>query len=221
MRVLITEDNGELAAFIHEALRREGFLSDIARSVGELKLLISENQYSAVILDLGLPDGDGMDVLKMFRRDNNMVPILVLTARGGVQDRIKGLDGGADDYLVKPFAIDELIARVKALLRRPNVLSSSKLEHSNIALDLISKTVTVDGKNIMLGKTELAILEYLLRNIGMTVSREALENSIYQNGYELTENALQVAMHRVRKKIKDSGALAEIKTIRGIGYIFK
>ena len=221
MRILITEDNGELAEFIQEALKREGFFSDIARSAGELKLLLNESKYSAIVLDLGLPDIDGMDVLKQLRRDDVMVPVLILTARGGVQDRIKGLDNGADDYLVKPFVIDELVARLKALLRRPSVLSTKVLTHKNLCLDVISKTVKVDDENIVLGKTELAVLEHLLRNVGLTVSKEALENDIYQNGYELTENALQVAIHRVRKKLKEKGATMTIQSIRGIGYIFK
>lgn len=221
MRVLITEDNGELASFIQEALKREGYLSDIARSAGELKLNLLSVNYSAIVLDLGLPDIDGITILKSLRKSGNMVPVLVLTARGGVQDRIKGLDLGADDYLVKPFVIDELIARLRVLFRRPNNFSANKLEKDNVSLDVISKAVTVGADNVVMGKTETAILEHLLRNSGLTVSKESIENEIYQNGYELTENALQVAVHRVRKKLKESGARPSITTIRGIGYIFK
>ena len=128
MRVLITEDNVELAEFIQEAISQEGYLSDIASSAVDMKLLLQKASYSAIILDLGLPDIDGIYVLKSLRRNKNMVPVLILTARGGVQDRIKGLNHGADDYLIKPFAIDELIARLKALLRRPNSLSNTNLE---------------------------------------------------------------------------------------------
>ena len=221
MRVLITEDNGELAEFIQEALAQENYLSDIARSGGELKLYLQETSYAAIILDLGLPDMDGIDVLKGLRREGNMVPVLILTARGGVQDRIKGLDHGADDYLIKPFAIDELIARLRALLRRPNALSNTKLDAGNVSIDVISKTVTVNGENVVLGKTEIAILESFIRNVGLTVSKESLENMIYQDGYALTDNALQVAVHRVRKKLSDAGATPTITTIRGIGYLFK
>ncbi|WP_282145878.1 response regulator [Alteromonas stellipolaris] len=221
MRVLITEDNGELASFIQEALKRAGYLSDIARSAGELKLNLKQLNYSAIILDLGLPDIDGTNVLKSLRNSSNTVPVLILTARGGVQDKINGLNLGADDYLVKPFVVDELIARLRALLRRPSNLSSNQLDKDNVALDVISRSVTVDGKNVIMGKTETAILEYLLRSPGLTVSKESLENNIYQSGYELTENALQVAVHRVRKKLKDSGAVPTITSIRGIGYIFK
>jgi two-component system response regulator TctD len=221
LRVLITEDNGELAEFIQEALSQEGYLSDIARSAGELKLLLKEASYAAIILDLGLPDVDGIDVLKGLRRDKNMVPVLILTARGGVQDRIKGLNHGADDYLIKPFAIDELIARLRALLRRPNSLSNTLLESGNVKLDVIAKAITVNNNNIVMGRTEIAILEAFMRNEGLTVSKESLENMIYQDGYSLTDNALQVAVHRVRKKLADAHSTLEITTIRGIGYLLK
>ncbi len=219
--MLITEDNGELAEFIQEALAQENYLSDIARSAGELKLHLQKTSYAAIILDLGLPDMDGIEVLKNLRRTGNMVPVLILTARGGVQDRIKGLDHGADDYLIKPFAIDELIARLRALLRRPNELSNTKLEAANVNIDIIAKSVTVDGKNVILGKTEVAILEYFMWNLGLTVSKESLEDMVYQDGYTLTDNALQVAVHRVRKKLAEAGATPVISTIRGVGYLFK
>lgn len=221
MRVLITEDNGELAEFIQEALLQEGYLSDIARSAGDLKLHLRQTGYGAIILDLGLPDLDGIEVLKGLRRSGNTVPVLILTARGGVQDRIKGLDHGADDYLIKPFAIDELVARLRALLRRPNAMSSTCLEAGNVSMDVLARTVTVEGKNLVMGKTENAILESFMRHVGLTVSKEALENMIYQDGYALTDNALQVAVHRVRKKLGDAGATPKISTIRGIGYLFK
>jgi DNA-binding response OmpR family regulator len=221
LRVLITEDNGELAEFIQEALSIEGYLSDVARSAGELKLYLKAVSYSAIILDLGLPDTDGLVVLKELRRAGNMVPVLILTARGGVQDRIKGLDYGADDYLIKPFAIDELIARLRALLRRPSSLSNTKLVAGNVSFDTISKAVTVTGKNVVMGKTEVAILEVFIRNQGLTVSKESLENTIYQDGYELSDNALQVAVHRVRKKLTDAHSTVKIATIRGIGYLLK
>lgn len=221
MRVLITEDNGELAEFIREALLQEGFLSDIARSSGEMKLCLQESSYAAVILDLGLPDADGMDTLQGLRREGNMVPVIILTARGGVQDRINGLNHGADDYLIKPFVVDELIARLRALLRRPSALSNPLLKSGNLQLDAIAKTVIIDGKNIIMGKTEITILEHFMWNEGLTVSKEALEDMVYQDGYSLSDNALQVAVHRVRKKLSEAGAKAEISTIRGIGYLFK
>lgn len=221
MRILITEDNGELAEFIQEALSQQGFFSDIARSAGEMKLCLQESNYVAIILDLGLPDLDGINVLKGLRRDGNTVPVLILTARGGVQDRIEGLNYGADDYLIKPFVIDELIARLRALLRRPTSFSNTELSSGNVKLDTISKAVVVNEKNVVLGKTEFSILEHFMWNVGFTVSKEALEDIAYQNGESITENALQVAIHRVRKKLEDAGATPKITTIRGVGYLFK
>jgi DNA-binding response OmpR family regulator len=221
MRILITEDNGELAEFIQEALSLEGFLSDIARSAGEMKFYLQESSYAAIVLDLGLPDIDGIDVLKSLRRDGNVVPVLILTARGGVQDRIEGLNYGADDYLIKPFVIDELVARLRALLRRPTSLSNTELSNKNVKLDTISKAVIVNDKNVVLGKTEFSILEHFMWNVGFTVSKESLEDIGYQDGESITENALQVAVHRVRKKLEEAGSNSIITTIRGVGYLFK
>ncbi|SFC99010.1 response regulator [Pseudoalteromonas denitrificans] len=221
MRILITEDNGELAEFIQEALSLEGFLSDIARSAGEMKFYLQESSYAAIVLDLGLPDIDGIDVLKSLRRDGNVVPVLILTARGGVQDRIEGLNYGADDYLIKPFVIDELVARLRALLRRPTSLSNTELSNKNVKLDTISKAVIVNDKNVVLGKTEFSILEHFMWNVGFTVSKESLEDIAYQDGESITENALQVAVHRVRKKLEEAGSNSIITTIRGVGYLFK
>ncbi|MEM0911798.1 MAG: response regulator transcription factor [Pseudomonadota bacterium] len=221
MRVLIIEDNVELASFMQEALLREGFLSDSAHSYHQMKMCLNDTEYAALVLDLGLPDADGIDVLHSLRKDNQMMPILIVTARGGIQDRVKGLNQGADDYLTKPFAIDELVARLRALLRRPTVLSGNTLDKGNIVLNIVSKTLLVNNKNVVLGKTELFVVEHFLRNVAITISKDALERAIYQRGYELTENAIQVAVHRVRKKLKEAGADAEIITIRGIGYLFK
>ena len=221
MRILITEDNGELAEFIQEALLREGYLSDIARSIAEQKLFLNTATYAAIVLDLGLPDGDGMHALKALRKKGVTIPVLILTARGNIQDRIKGLDFGADDYLSKPFAVDELVARIRALLRRPSEMSTTKLESGNLSLDTVSKTVVINGQNVPMGKTELSVLECLIRSEGFTVSKESIENSIYQYADEITDNALQVAVHRVRKKLKSHGATVSITSIRGIGYLLR
>lgn len=221
MRILITEDNEELAGFIQEALSNDNFLSDIAVTGHEVKLRLQETSYSAIILDLGLPDIDGLDLLKHLRQSGNMVPVLILTARGGVQERIKGLNYGADDYLIKPFVVDELIARLRALLRRPTSLSKTELTSGNVKLDIIAKSVTVDGECVVMGKTEITVLEYLMWNIGLTVSKESIEDIVYQDGYTISDNALQVAIHRLRKKLTEAGATSKISTIRGIGYLFK
>jgi len=221
MRILITEDNGELAEFVQEALKRDGYLSDIARSASELRLAISQTKYNAIILDLGLPDTDGLLLLQSLRKQDIKVPVLILTARGNVQDRIKGLDFGADDYLTKPFSVDELIARIRAILRRPSTLTSKTIECGNVTVDLIAKTVRVNDFNVILGKTEFAVLECLIRNVGLTVSKSAIEQNMYQHAEEFTDNALQVAIHRVRKKLNAQGATISISSIRGIGYLLR
>ncbi|KZN50944.1 response regulator transcription factor [Pseudoalteromonas luteoviolacea] len=219
MRILITEDNQQLAEFIQQAILQDGHAADIANSAGEMNSLIDNWQYDALVLDLGLPDTDGIDVIRQLRGADNPIPILILTARGGVEDRIKGLDLGADDYLNKPFAIDELKARLRAILRRPVEYSGNLLTRGNVSLDSKARRVMVDDKNINMGKTEVAILEYMIRHASLTVSKDAIYDAIYALGFEVTDNAIQVAMHRIRKKLEQAGSSTDIKTIRGIGYI--
>ncbi|AOT10717.1 response regulator [Pseudoalteromonas luteoviolacea] len=219
MRILITEDNQQLAKFIQQAILQDGHAADIANSASEMGHLLSSWQYDAMVLDLGLPDTDGIDVIRQLRGADNPIPILILTARGGVEDRIKGLDLGADDYLNKPFAIDELKARLRAILRRPVEYAGNVLTRGNVSLDSKSRRVMVDEQNISMGKTEVAILEYMIRHASLTVSKDAIYDAIYALGFEVTDNAIQVAMHRIRKKLEQAGASADIKTIRGIGYI--
>ncbi|MCF2855884.1 response regulator transcription factor [Pseudoalteromonas sp. SMS1] len=219
MRILITEDNNQLALFIQQAILQDGHAADIAHSAEQMQSLLTGWQYDAMILDLGLPDTDGIDVISALRAKNNPIPILILTARGGVEDRIKGLDLGADDYLNKPFAIEELKARLRAILRRPAEYAGNTLSRANLSLDTKSRRVLVDEKNINMGKTEVAILEYMIKHASLTVSKEAIYDAIYALGFEVTDNAIQVAMHRIRKKLEQAGAQTEIKTIRGIGYI--
>ncbi|MCF6436905.1 MULTISPECIES: response regulator transcription factor [Pseudoalteromonas] len=219
MRILITEDNQQLAQFIQQAIAQDGHAVDVANDASQLWALLSCWQYDAIILDLGLPDQDGLEVIQGIRQGHNPVPILILTARGSVDDRIKGLDLGADDYLNKPFSIDELKARLRALLRRPNSYTGNLLAQGNLALDTKARRVMVGSSNLSMGKTEVAILEYLLRNAGLTVGKDALYDAIYALGFEVTDNAIQVAVHRIRKKLEAACADSTIKTLRGIGYI--
>ncbi len=221
MRVLITEDNSELAEFIQEALSQEGYLSDIARNSYELKLYLREASYVAIILDFSFSNLDVIKELKILRQNKNMVSILILTTSEGGQDKIKRGNYEADGYLFKPFTIEELTTRLKTLLWRPNSLSNTFLESGNVKLDVIAKAVTVDNKEIVMGIAEVTILEAFMWNKGLTVSKESLEDMIYQDGYTLTDNTLQMAVHKVRKKLFNAGATSIITTIRGIGYLFK
>jgi DNA-binding response OmpR family regulator len=221
LRVLITEDNNELAEFIQEALSQEGYLSDIARNSYELKLYLREASYVAIILDFSFSNLDVINELKILRQNKNMVSILILTTSEGGQDKIKRGNYEADGYLFKPFTIEELTTRLKTLLWRPNSLSNTFLESGNVKLDVIAKAVTVDNKEIVMGIAEVTILEAFMWNKGLTVSKESLEDMIYQDGYTLTDNTLQMAVHKVRKKLFNAGATSIITTIRGIGYLFK
>ncbi|KAF7771271.1 two-component system, OmpR family, response regulator TctD [Pseudoalteromonas citrea] len=219
MRVLITEDNQQLAEFIQQAIMQDGHAADIALDAATMFYQLSIMQYDGIVLDLGLPDKDGLDVIKHLRSKGIPIPILILTARGGIDDRIKGLDLGADDYLNKPFSIDELKARLRALMRRPVDYSGNDLTRGNVTIETKSRRVTVDTQNLTMGKTEVAILEYMLKHATLTVSKESLFDAIYSMGFEVTDNAIQVAMHRIRKKLEQAGATTHINTIRGIGYI--
>jgi DNA-binding response OmpR family regulator len=219
MRVLITEDNQQLAEFIQQAIMQDGHAADIALDAASMFYQLSIMQYDGIVLDLGLPDKDGLDVIKHLRAKGIPIPILILTARGGIDDRIKGLDLGADDYLNKPFSIDELKARLRALMRRPVDYSGNDLTRGNVTIETKSRRVTVDTQNLTMGKTEVAILEYMLKHATLTVSKESLFDAIYSMGFEVTDNAIQVAMHRIRKKLDQAGATTQINTIRGIGYI--
>jgi len=219
MRILIVEDNPKVGKLLKVACERFPASCDMATN-GEIAISLCEiTNYDAVILDLGLPDIDGLDVLKTLRARDYHFPVLVLTARGNIQDRISGLDLGADDYLVKPFSVEELLARLRALLRRPGTIAGNLLSHGNIKLDLQSKHLEVDGNTLLLGKTEILILSYLISNAGITVSKDVMKDRLFGFDDDVTENAIQVAIHRLRKKLVSTGATFELKTLRGIGYI--
>ena len=175
--------------------------------------------YDAAILDLGLPDGDGLHLLAELRSARNGVPILVLTARDAIEDKVSGLDAGADDYLVKPFATVELIARTKALLRRPGGALGVKLQAGNVVLDTIGRDVRVGELSMQLPRRQCTILEHLLRRQGRVVPKTVLEEKVYGIDDELESNAVPVHVHHLRRKLQDANATAEIHTVRGIGYL--
>jgi DNA-binding response OmpR family regulator len=175
--------------------------------------------YDAVILDLGLPDGDGLSLLQTLRSEGNQTPILVLTARDAVEDRVSGLDTGADDYLIKPFAMTELIARTKALLRRPGGALGTVLVAGNISFDTIGRDVRVGSISVLLTRREAAILEHLMRRLGRVVPKTLLEERLYGIDDELESNAIPVHIHHLRRKLLDAAGTAEIHTVRGLGYM--
>lgn len=219
MRLLIVEDEARIAELLQRALERADFVVDAVRLVADAREVLSVIPYDAAILDLGLPDGDGMKLLGELRSAGNRIPILVLTARDAVEDRVIGLDSGADDYLVKPFAMAELIARTKALLRRPGGALGTTLKAGNIIFDSIGRDVRVGEAPLLLPRREAAILEHLMRRLGRVIPKAVLEEKLYGIDDELESNAIPVHVHHLRRKLVEAGASAEIHTVRGVGYL--
>jgi DNA-binding response OmpR family regulator len=219
MRLLIIEDEARIAEILRSALSRAGFAVDAVGRCGDARAALEVNPYDAVILDLGLPDGDGLALLKDMRARGNSVPVLVLTARDAVEHRVAGLDSGADDYLIKPFAMSEVVARIKALLRRPEGALGALLKSGNIAFDTIGRDLRVGETVLVLPRRESAILEHLMRRAGRVVPKTVLEEKLYGIDDELGSNAIPVHVHHLRRKLMDGGATVEIHTVRGVGYL--
>jgi DNA-binding response OmpR family regulator len=219
MRLLVIEDEPRISEILRKALAQAGFVVDFVGLCAEGRAAFASNPYDAAILDLGLPDGDGLNLLSEVRKAGNPIPILVLTARDAVEDRVCGLDGWADDYLVKPFAVTELIARTKALLRRPGGALGTMLKAGNIDFDTLGRDVRVGSMFLALARRECAILEYLMRRLGRVVPKAVLEEKLYGIDDELGSNAVPVHVHHLRRKLADAGATGEIHTVRGVGYL--
>ena len=219
MRILIVENQARLVEILRAALGRAGFVVDAVALCADARAALAVTPYDVAILDLGLPDGDGILLLSELRSGGNGIPILVLTARDAVEDRVSGLDAGADDYLVKPFAITELIARTKALLRRPGGALGATLKAGNITFDTIGRDIKVNDTSVLLPRRESAILEHLMRRLGRVVPKSVLEEKLYGLDDELESNAIPVHIHHLRRKFADAGATAEIHTVRGVGYL--
>jgi DNA-binding response OmpR family regulator len=219
MRLLVVEDEARIVEVLRAALGRAGFAVDAVETVAEARAALPLIPYDAVILDLALPDGDGLALLAGLRRHGSRVPVLVLTARDAVEARVTGLDAGADDYLVKPFATAELVARTKALLRRPGQALGTVLEAGNVAFDTIGRDVRVGTAVLALPRQELAILEHLMRRLGRVVPKAVLEEKLYGIDDEPVSNAIPVHVHHLRRRLAEAGATTEIHTVRGIGYL--
>lgn len=220
-RILLIEDSARLSTLIVNGLSREGFGVDRVATLAEAADAVSHTHFDALILDLGLPDGDGMAIVRQLRSRGIATPILILTARLAVEDRVSGLEQGADDYLGKPFAFEELIARVKALLRRPVTFLGSQLVAANATFDTATKELAVSGRRYTVPPREAAVLESLLRRPNNVVSKKILEDRLYGLSAEGSGNAIEVYIHRLRKHLAEAGADLAIHTVRGIGYLIK
>lgn len=219
MRLLIVEDNEELAELLAKGLKTAGYECDVLSTVEDARKVIATTFYAALILDLGLPDGDGLELLREIRQRDNPVPVLVLTARGGLHDRVHGLRSGADDYLVKPFALEELIARLEAQLRRPGQLLGSSLRIANLTFDTQNRQASIDSQPQVLSARETAVLELLMRSKGRVVSKKQVEDHIFGHSNDIASNAIEVYVHRLRKQLSERGARVQVHTIRGVGYL--
>jgi len=219
MRLLVVEDNEQLAGLLAQGLRTAGYETDVLTSLEEASAVLRTTFYAALILDLGLPDGDGLALLRELRHRNNPIPVLVLTARGGLHDRVHGLRSGADDYLVKPFALEELVARLEAQLRRPGHLLGSSLRIANLEFDTTNRQASIDDQPQVLSARETAVLELLMRSKGRVVSKKQVEDHIFGHSGEVASNAVEVYVHRLRKQLAERGAKVQVHTIRGVGYL--
>ena len=214
MKILIVEDDELLRGGLQQALSREQYSCDVAATAAEADSLIRVTSYALVVLDLGLPDGSGLDLLKRWRQRSIALPVLILTARDSVDDKVAGLDRGADDYMVKPFALAELQARVRALLRRDHGKASNILQCGELCLDLENKSVTMAGAPIELTRREFALLRKLAMQAGKVVNKERLQDDLYDWQDEIGSNALEVHIHHLRRKLGSE----RIRTVRGEGY---
>ena len=215
MRILIVEDEAKIAASIKDVLTHSGFIPEIATDGEQAWFLGSTEEYSAAVLDIGLPKLDGLSVLRNWRNEKINMPVILLTAKGSWAERVDGIDAGADDYLVKPFHMEELIARLRALLRRSGVEKKTQLQAGSLLLDTRQMRVSVDGAPINVTPLEFKLLNYLLHNRGRVVSQEELATNIYFQDQEPDSNAVEVLLGRLRRKLKTD----VIQTRRGFGYI--
>ncbi|OGW84811.1 MAG: DNA-binding response regulator [Omnitrophica bacterium RIFCSPLOWO2_01_FULL_45_10] len=221
MRILVIEDEKKITDFIKRGLKEEGYAVDVAYDGQEGEFLAKTNEYDLILLDLMLPKVDGLSVCKNLRASGILTPIIMLTAKSAVEDRVEGLDAGADDYLMKPFAFEELLARIRAVLRKKNTKVTNVIQVDDLTLDLVTHDVTRSGKHIELTAKEYALLEYLMRNTGSVVTRTMISEHVWDIDFDTFTNVIDVYINYLRNKIDSGFEKKLIQTIRGRGYILK
>lgn len=221
MRILVVEDERDLNRVISKRLESEGYSVDRCFDGEEALDFIDVGEFDAIVMDIMMPRINGIEVLKQMRSRNNATPVLLLTARDGIGDRVNGLDAGADDYLVKPFAFEELLARIRVMTRKASGNSTNVFSAADLTMDLNSHTVVRGDVNINFSAKEFEILEYLLRNKGIVLSREKIENHVWNFDYSGGTNVVDVYIRYLRKKIDDEFEPKLIHTVRGCGYVLR
>jgi len=214
MRLLVVEDDPDLSGQLVEALRDAGYAVDLAQEGEEAEFLGETEPYDAVVLDLGLPNVDGMTILERWREKGRTMPVLILTARDRWSDKVAGFDAGADDYLAKPFRVEELLARLRAVIRRSGGLASPVIHIGAVSIDTRSSRVTVDDRSVKLTGQEYRLLVYLAHNLGKVLSRTELTEHLYDQDFDLDSNTIEVFIGRLRRKL----GVPVIETVRGLGY---
>jgi DNA-binding response OmpR family regulator len=218
VKVLVVEDEIRLGQFLKQGLSEHAHTVTVAGNCRDADDALAETKYDLIVLDLSLPDGDGLDLVREWRASGFNEPVLILSARDSLEDRIKGLDVGADDYLPKPFSLEELLAKMRALMRRQSVVKQTVLERNGVRLDLLGHTVHVDGRPIDLTGREYALLEVFMQNGGRVLTRTLISEKIWSSHYDVDTNLLDVYMSRLRAKLEGTLGRAVFKTVRGIGY---
>lgn len=221
MRILLVEDSPRLRELLIETIHKAEWRVDGVETVADARAAIAVAPYDLLLVDLGLPDGDGLDLVRGIRADGHTIPVLIMTARGAVDERIAGLDAGADDYLVKPFNHLELLARCRALLRRAPAHVADLIELGHVAFDPISAVLSCAGETVALSPRERSVLAVLLRNAGTVVPKERIEAKLSEFGDELSANAIELAISRLRKRLEGIEAGLSIETVRGAGYLLR
>jgi two-component system OmpR family response regulator len=223
MRILVVEDDKKIASFVVKGLKQNGFAVDHSPDGEEALILASETNYDAAVVDIMLPKLDGISLVQQLRAKGIRTPVIFLSAKGSVEDRVRGLQSGGDDYLTKPFSFTELLARIQALLRRSSNLTSepTRLTVGNLTLDLLTREVTRSGEKIDLQSKEFALLEYLMRNAGRVVTKAMILEHIWDYSFDPQTNVVDVLVHRLRSKVDKDFPKKMIHTYRGMGYALK
>ncbi|MDX8462196.1 response regulator transcription factor [Mesorhizobium humile] len=221
MRILLIEDEPEMASVLKTALERQDFIVDRTATLADAEIMAKVGTHDAIVLDRRLPDGEGLDLIPRLRAMNVDTPVIALTALAGINDRVVGLNAGADDYMVKPFATEELVARLRALHRRQFTLRADRIEVGCLIYDFRDREALVDDKALDLPRRERLVLETLIRRPGRTVMRRTLEEAVYSLDDEIGSNALDAHISRLRRKLEEAAAGVEIRAIRNIGYLLR